>query len=80
GMLAAVEFVKDKASKRFFDPLGKVGGMVAAACAERGMIARAMPHGDILGFAPPLTLRRDEADQIARTTRQAVDAVWQQVS
>jgi L-2,4-diaminobutyrate transaminase len=79
GMLAAVEFVKDKAGKRFFEPQGKVGTAVASACAGRGMIARAMPHGDILGFAPPLTLRRDEADRIAAITRDAVDAVWQEV-
>jgi L-2,4-diaminobutyrate transaminase len=80
GMLAAVEFVQDRAAKRFFEPQGKVGGAVAGACAERGMIARAMPHGDILGFAPPLTLRPEEADQIARITKEAVDAVWRQVA
>ena len=39
------------------------------------MIARAMPHGDILGFAPPLTLSRAEAERIAAITRAAVDAV-----
>lgn len=75
GMLAAVEFVADKASKRFFDPLGKVGGAVAAAALERGMIARSMPHGDILGFAPPLTLSRSEAEEIARITKDAVEHV-----
>jgi Aldehyde dehydrogenase family/Aminotransferase class-III len=51
GMLAAVELVEDKAAKCFFEPAGKVGAAVTAACLERGMIARAMPHGDILGFA-----------------------------
>ncbi len=75
GMLAAVEFVEDNASKRFFEPLGKVGIAVAAAALERGMIARAMPHGDILGFAPPLTLTRSEAEEIARITREAVEHV-----
>ncbi|MDQ0316375.1 adenosylmethionine-8-amino-7-oxononanoate aminotransferase [Amorphus orientalis] len=28
------------------------------------MISRAMPQGDILGFAPPLCLTRREADTI----------------
>lgn len=79
GMLAAVEFVRDKAAKRFFEPQGKVGAAVARACADRSMIARAMPHGDILGYAPPLTLRREEADRIGAITRDAVDAVWQEV-
>ena len=39
------------------------------------MIARAMPHGDILGFAPPLTLGRAEAERMAAITKAAVEAV-----
>jgi L-2,4-diaminobutyrate transaminase len=39
------------------------------------MIARAMPHGDILGFAPPLTLSKPEADRIAAIAKAAVEAV-----
>ncbi|NVZ65355.1 hypothetical protein HX867_24950, partial [Pseudomonas gingeri] len=38
-------------------------------------IARAMPHGDILGFAPPLILTEQEADLIVDITRQAIDQV-----
>ncbi len=75
GMIAAVEFVEDKATKRPFDPAKKVGPTVAAACLERGLIARGMPHGDILGFAPPLVLTRDEADEVVRITKDAVEAV-----
>ncbi len=75
GMLAAVEFMADPAGRVPFDAALKVGPKVSAACLERGMIARAMPHGDILGFAPPLVLTRAEADQIVAITREAVDAV-----
>ena len=48
--LAALEFVADRRTKRRFDPNLKVGPQVSAACLSRGMIARAMPQGDILGF------------------------------
>ncbi len=75
GMLAAVEFMADPTGRTPFDPALKVGPKVSAACLERGMIARAMPHGDILGFAPPLVLTRAEADQIVAIARDAVDAV-----
>jgi L-2,4-diaminobutyrate transaminase len=75
GLLLAIELVADKAARRFFDPPGKVGAAVAAAMLERGVIARAMPHGDIVGFAPPLTLTRDEADRIVDAARGAIDAV-----
>jgi L-2,4-diaminobutyrate transaminase len=36
------------------------------------VIARAMPQGDILGFAPPLCLTRQEADRIVEATLRAV--------
>lgn len=75
GMLCALEFVEDKASRKRYEPLGSVGPRVAAALLERGVIGRAMPQGDILGFAPPLCLSRDEADQIVSATRDAVMSV-----
>ncbi|MFA7433477.1 MAG: aspartate aminotransferase family protein [Gemmobacter sp.] len=75
GLLAAVEFVEDRAGRRLFDPARKIGPAVASALLERGVIGRAMPQGDILGFAPPLCLTREEADTIVAATRAAVEAV-----
>jgi L-2,4-diaminobutyrate transaminase len=76
GLLAAVEFVADKDARLFFDASQKIGPQVAAALAERGVIGRAMPQGDILGFAPPLCLTRDEADVVVKATAGAVEAVF----
>jgi L-2,4-diaminobutyrate transaminase len=75
GMLCAVEFVKDKGSRSFFDPADKVGPRIASALAEHHVIARAMPQGDILGFAPPFCLTRDEADEVVEKTAKAVKSV-----
>ncbi len=75
GMLAAVEFLEDRDSRRFFDPSRKIGPAVAAALLSRGVIARAMPQGDILGFAPPLCLTRAEADTIVAAAADAVAEV-----
>ncbi|MDJ0627584.1 MAG: aspartate aminotransferase family protein [Rhodobacter sp.] len=75
GMLCAVEFVADREARRFFDPAEKVGPRVASALLSRGVIARAMPQGDILGFAPPLCLSRAEADNIVAKTSEAVREV-----
>ena len=75
GLLAAVEFVADKNDRVFFDPALKVGAQMAAALLKRGVIARAMPEGDILGFAPPLCLTHAEADIIVKATAEAVDEV-----
>jgi L-2,4-diaminobutyrate transaminase len=34
-----------------------------------------MPQGDILGFAPPLCLTKEEADIIVAATKKAVNSV-----
>jgi len=72
GMLTAVELVKDRAGPGFFDKPGGAAADVIAAMGRRGVIARAMPQGDILGFAPPLCLTREEADTVVEATSGAV--------
>jgi L-2,4-diaminobutyrate transaminase len=75
GLLGALEFVADRSRKVRFDAALGVGARVAQACLERGMIARAMPQGDILGFAPPLVVSESDVDRIVAITRAAVDSV-----
>jgi L-2,4-diaminobutyrate transaminase len=75
GMLCAIEFVEDRDARRPFDPSRKIGPTVATALLKRGVIGRALPHGDILGFAPPLCLSRQEAETIVQATRDAVKEV-----
>jgi L-2,4-diaminobutyrate transaminase len=79
GMLAAVEFVEDKDDRKFFDAGKKIGPQVATALAESGVIGRAMPQGDILGFAPPLCLTREEADIVVAKTADAVKKVFSNI-
>jgi L-2,4-diaminobutyrate transaminase len=38
-----------------------------------------MPHGDILGFAPPLVTSRADVDEIVCLARGAIDEVASQV-
>jgi L-2,4-diaminobutyrate transaminase len=75
GLLAAVEFAQDPAKKQRFDADKRVGMQLAAACIEEGVIVRALPHGDILGFAPPLVIARDEVDDIVKRVARAVERV-----
>ncbi|OSQ50900.1 aspartate aminotransferase family protein [Marivita geojedonensis] len=76
GMICAVEFVKDKDDRIFFDAADKIGPQISAKLLEQDkIIARAMPQGDILGFAPPFCLTRDEADQVVAGTVRAVKSV-----
>ncbi|WP_448952435.1 aminotransferase [Labrys neptuniae] len=75
GMLAAVELVRDRDDRAFFDASEKVGPRVVAAMLENGVIGRAMPQGDIMGFAPPLCLTRAEADTVVAAAAKAVKSI-----
>lgn len=79
GMLAALEFAVDPESRQAFDASHKVGPRIAAAALEENLIARAMPQGDILGFAPPLTTTRAEVDEIVARAERAVNKVTDQL-
>ena len=73
--MAALEFSPDAKQRLHFDPALKVGPRVAAAAMEENLIARAMPQGDILGFAPPLTINRGEVDEMIGRAKRAIDRV-----
>ena len=75
GMLCAVELVKDRDDRVFFDVADKVAPRVVAAMLERGVIARAMPQGDIIGFAPPLCITPAECDTVVEAMTDAVKEV-----
>ncbi|MBT2131991.1 aspartate aminotransferase family protein [Aliiroseovarius lamellibrachiae] len=72
GLMCAVEFAHTTSPIAFFDPARKVGPAISAAMAKRDVIARAMPQGDIIGFAPPLCITKGDVDQVVSV---AVDAV-----
>jgi L-2,4-diaminobutyrate transaminase len=79
GMLAAIEFVSDRGTKASFDPGLKVGARISQAARNRNLIARAMPHGDILGFAPPLVMTEAEIDEMVAIAKASVDEVLKEL-
>ncbi|HKU17179.1 MAG TPA: aminotransferase [Steroidobacteraceae bacterium] len=74
GLLAAIEFALSPAERKRFPAEAQVGAKLAAACLERGVISRAMPHGDILGLAPPLIVTHADIDEIVGRMLEAVRA------
>jgi adenosylmethionine-8-amino-7-oxononanoate aminotransferase len=69
GLMCAVEFVADKTTKA----PANIGAALQKACMDRGMLTRNV--GDILVFAPPLIISREEVDQILDIVRDAIEAV-----
>ncbi len=60
GLVAAVELVADKASKKPFDPPGKVGGAFDKLARDHGLILRNMI--DAIALCPPLIISEEEVD------------------
>lgn len=79
GLMAAIEFVAERDGKKRFDAQAKVGARISKAARDLGLIARAMPHGDILGFAPPLVITKQEIDEIVGIAEKAVRSVMDQL-
>jgi adenosylmethionine-8-amino-7-oxononanoate aminotransferase len=82
GLLAAVEFVEDRATRRNFAGDRQVASRVQAEMLKRGVVTRtratAGAHpapGDMLFFAPPLVVSGAEIDQFVSVARDAVKAV-----
>jgi putrescine aminotransferase len=62
GLIAGIELVADKASRRHFDDPGKVGGLCRDHCLAEGVVMRAVR--DAIVSAPALTITRSEIDEL----------------
>jgi L-2,4-diaminobutyrate transaminase len=70
-----VEFVADKAARRFFDPKAAVHRLVAAKALELGVLTRPLPFIEVNSFSPPLSMTRGEAEEAVELYGKALDAV-----
>ena len=63
GLISAVEFTADRASRQPFAPVGAFAASVQAAAERCGVITRASPCGDTIAFSPPLSITRAEVHE-----------------
>ena len=70
GVLAALEFSPDKASRAQFPADAKVGDSVAAAARERGLIVR--PLGNTIGLSIPLITSSEEVNSLIEILTDAI--------
>jgi 4-aminobutyrate--pyruvate transaminase len=78
GLIAAVEFVADKATHANFAPSDKVGARLNKLLEEHGVIGRVVA-GDSLCFSPPLIITEGEIDEMLERVGRAVDALTVQL-
>ena len=73
GLLAAVELVEDKATKKMFDPDKKIGPRLMQEMTKRGLVTRARLEN--IFFSPALVITEAQLDRMISITRDAVKAV-----
>ena len=71
GLIGALELVRDKATRRFFDKRGEVGTICREFCFQNGLIMRAVR--DTLIISPPLVISREQVDELAEKAWRCLD-------
>ncbi|MEH6548420.1 MAG: aspartate aminotransferase family protein [Pseudomonadales bacterium] len=72
GMFGAIELVKNKETRERFDSDGATGALCRDYCVDGGVILRGV--GESLITAPPLTITRDQIDELVEKARSALDS------
>ncbi len=74
-LMMALELVADKDTKQSFAPSVGVDKRIEVECKQRGRIVR--PHrnpGDLIVLSPPLVMTEGDAQWIAETLRESIEA------
>ncbi|MGH6883220.1 MAG: aspartate aminotransferase family protein, partial [Hypericibacter sp.] len=71
GFIGAIELVKDKAKRKFFNPIGEVGTLCRDHCFANGLVMRATR--DTMLLSPPLIWTTAHVDEFMELTRKSLD-------
>jgi putrescine---pyruvate transaminase len=71
GLMGAIELVKDKKTRKPFEPVGDTGTICRDHCFKLGLVMRATR--DTMLISPPLTWTKGDIDEWAGLTKQALD-------
>ncbi len=72
GLMAGVEIVQDKATKKPFEPSLQIGGYCSKAIQDLGVLSRNL--GDTMSLSPPVILTKPEVDVIVDAMAGGLDA------
>jgi putrescine aminotransferase len=71
GMFGALQLVRDKRSRRLFEPAGDAGALCKDHCTDNDLIMRAV--GDSMILSPPLIISKTEIDELIEKAGRALD-------
>ncbi|HEV7986017.1 MAG TPA: aspartate aminotransferase family protein [Steroidobacteraceae bacterium] len=78
GLIAGLELVEDKATKRPFDPQLKLGPKVFALGHENGLIVRAI--GDTIALCPPMIITEAQVQEVIARLKRTLDQTAAQLA
>ena len=78
GLLAGVEFVRDRESKQLFDASLGVARRVWLAALENGVIFRPL-GGDVIATSPPFVISEEQIDRLVEVLDAAIGRVSQEL-
>jgi 4-aminobutyrate--pyruvate transaminase len=73
GLIAGIELVADKASKRSFEPRGRLGAAAVALGHDNGLIVRAI--ADTVALCPPLIITEDQVGELVERLGRVLDQI-----
>lgn len=62
GMMAGIELVEDKKSKKSFETTRRIGAKVCQLIRNKGVILR--PLGDVIVIMPPLSIKKEQLEEL----------------
>jgi len=77
GLLGALELVRDKAKRVFFEPRGEVATWCRDLCVENGLVMRAVR--DTMIVSPPLVITRAQIDELVEKAWRCLDLTMAKV-
>ena len=77
GLIGALELVKDKATRQFFDDRGAVGTLCRDICFDSGLVMRAIE--DTMVISPPLCITTEEIDELISLVIRCLDQTAKQI-
>ena len=77
GLIGALELVKDKATRQFFDDRGAVGTLCRDICFDSGLVMRAIE--DTMVISPPLCITTEQIDELISLVIRCLDQTAKQI-
>jgi adenosylmethionine-8-amino-7-oxononanoate aminotransferase len=75
GLVAGIEYVRDKQTKEWFPPAVGAAGKVFAEAFRRGVFVRLLGGGNVHAIAPPFVIKKEQIDTIVSVLDESIAVV-----